>query len=203
MENFSQNNENLNFEKVWLMFQETGKRMDARDKEFERKMIKRDEEFEKQMAKRDKEVTKRINKLEELFTSQWGKLIETLVDGDLVNLLKNFGIEVMRTSQREKGIFNNKQYEFDIIAKNGTDIVVVEVKTTLRVKHIKEFTSKLKDFKEVMPEYGNKNILGAIAFLQADERSELYAQKLGLFVIKATGNSASIINKEDFKPKAW
>lgn len=30
-----------------------------------------------------------------------------------------------------------------------------------------------------------------------------YALKKGFLVIKATGNSSSIINSEDFKPKAW
>ena len=35
------------------------------------------------------------------------------------------------------------------------------------------------------------------------EESEIHAERQGLFVIKATGSSASIINKKDFKPKAF
>lgn len=31
----------------------------------------------------------------------------------------------------------------------------------------------------------------------------LYAERKGLFVIRATGDSASIVNKEDYKPKAF
>lgn len=33
-------------------------------------------------------------KLEKLFTSQWAKLIESLIEGDLINLLRAFGINV-------------------------------------------------------------------------------------------------------------
>ncbi|MCK9271592.1 MAG: hypothetical protein M0P50_14250, partial [Bacteroidales bacterium] len=66
-------NQPLNFDKVWLMFQET-------DKQF-------------------KETDKKIKELSALFTSQWGKLVESLVEGDLVNILKQWGIQVESTLQ--------------------------------------------------------------------------------------------------------
>jgi hypothetical protein len=42
-----------------------------------------------------------------------------------------------------------------------------------------------------------------VAFLSCEGASDRMAEKLGLFVIKATGSSSSIVNKEDFKPKAF
>ena len=45
-----------------------------------------------------------------------------------------------------------------------------------------------------MPEYGDKRAYGAVAYLKADEGSAVYAEK-GLFVIRATGSSASITNR--------
>jgi hypothetical protein len=224
MENFHQHSDKPTFESVWALFQETDRKFkesreemresreqirEAREilekeiQENEKRMAQQAEENKKLMAQQEKQVNRRINKLEELFTSQWGKLIETLVDGDLVHLLNEYGIEVRSTAQREKGYFNDRQYEFDIIAKNGTDIVVVEVKTTLKVKHVKEFISNLKKFKEILPGYADKNIYGAIAYLQADERAQIYAETQKLFVIRATGNSASIVNSKNFKPKSW
>ncbi|MCX6153853.1 MAG: hypothetical protein NT007_06830, partial [Candidatus Kapabacteria bacterium] len=47
-------------------------------------------ETDRQMKKSDK----KLNKLEDLFTSQWGRLMESLVRGDLVPILNNRGIPV-------------------------------------------------------------------------------------------------------------
>ncbi|MCD4665086.1 MAG: hypothetical protein K8R68_07425 [Bacteroidales bacterium] len=165
------------FEQVWQMFQET-------DKMF-------------------KETDKKLNKLEALFTSQWGKLIESLVEGDLVNVLKKRNIKVERTIQRIKGNHKGENFEYDIIAVNGSEIVIVEVKTTLRVEDVNHFHEKLWKAKQYMSEYKDKTVYGAVAFLTADGASDRMAEKTGLFVIKATGNSSSIINNKDFKPKAF
>ncbi|MDX1907341.1 MAG: hypothetical protein SF053_09935, partial [Bacteroidia bacterium] len=90
-----------------------------------------------------KETDKRIKEAFELFEGQWGKLIESLVEGDLVNLLRGRGIDIHRTTQRVHGNYQGTNYEFDIIAHDGDAIVVVEVKTTLRVQHVKQFVKKL------------------------------------------------------------
>ena len=48
-----------------------------------------------------------------------------------------------------------------------------------------------------------RTIYGAVAYLRAEEEANKYAERQGLFVIRATGDSASIINKKDFKPTAF
>ncbi|MCX6154832.1 MAG: hypothetical protein NT007_11810, partial [Candidatus Kapabacteria bacterium] len=94
-------------------------------------------------------------------------------------------------------------YEFDIIAENGNEIVVVEVKTTLRPRDIKEFLDELKIFKQILPKYKDNIVYGALAYLQEDSNCSTLAEKKGLFTIRAKGKSAWISNQEDFKPKAW
>lgn len=167
----------LNFDKVWLMFQETGRKF--------------------------QETDKKIKELSNLFTTQWGKLIESLVEGDLIRLLNEKGIEVHQTSQRVSGSYKGKSYEFDIIAANDEEIVVVEVKTTLRVDDVKNFLIKLPQFKTWMPVYKEKKIYGAVAFLTSASSSHIMAENKGLFVIKATGNSSCIVNEDGFEPKAF
>jgi hypothetical protein len=54
-----------------------------------------------------------------------------------------------------------------------------------------------------MPRYGKNDILGAVAYLKENKSSARYAERNGLFVIRATGSSASIINKEVFVPKIF
>lgn len=149
------------------------------------------------------DTDKQIKRAFDLFEGQWGKLIESLVEGVLINLLNERGIKVHDTSMRRKGFYNGQQFEFDIIAHDGNAIVIVEVKTTLRVKHVKEFVEKLSHAKNMLHEYQNYSIYGAMAFLRAEEASDVLAAKEKLFVIKATGNSASITNTNDFVPKVF
>jgi hypothetical protein len=54
-----------------------------------------------------------------------------------------------------------------------------------------------------MPEYHDKIIYGAVAFITAEGASDRMAEKQGFFVIRASGNSSFIINQDDFKPKAF
>ena len=43
----------------------------------------------------------------------------------------------------------------------------------------------------------------AVAYLRAEESANKYAERQGLFVIRATRDNANIINKKDFKPKTF
>lgn len=149
------------------------------------------------------ETKQSIRLLHNLFTTQWGKLMESLVKGDLIKLLNEKGIEVGGLSQEHSRPFNGVEYEFDIIAVNGAEIVVVEVKTTLRPNDVDHFIEKLKDFRKVFPEYQRNVIYGAVAYLKANQGSDKSAERKGLFIIRATGSSASIANKEGFQPKSF
>ena len=44
---------------------------------------------------------------------------------------------------------------------------------------------------------------GTYNYINVDGNSDIMAEKSGLLVIKATGESARITNKKDFKPKEW
>ncbi|NLO51135.1 MAG: hypothetical protein GX103_08240 [Bacteroidales bacterium] len=188
----------LNFDQIWQLFQETDKKFKETDKQF-KETDKKFQETDKQFKKTDK----KIKELSALFTSQWGKLVESLVEGDLVNLLNERGITVEKTLQRVKGNKDGENFEFDIIAVNNHEIVIVEVKTTLRVDDVDYFHKMVWKAKRYLPEYADKKIYGGVAFITADGASDRMAEKMGFFVIRATGNSSSIINQKVFKPKAF
>ena len=160
-------------------------------------------ELSAETSQQIKETVKGLKEAKELFETQWGKLMESLVEGDLLKLLNEQGIKVINTHPNVKHRSETDQYEYDIIATNGKEIVVVEVKTTLKVQHIKYFLEDLKKFTVRLPDFKGKTVYGAVAYLRAEEESARYAERQGLFVIKATGSSASIANKKDFKPKAF
>ena len=131
--------------------------------------------------------------------NRWGKLGENLVKGSLVERLKERGIKV------EKVITNAKfsGVEFDIIAINGKETVVVEVKATLDPSDVDKFKKNIEKFKILWPEFKKKTVYGAMAFLlKANRQAESLAEEQGFFVISATGD-VIIKNEKDFKPKAF
>ena len=66
-----------------------------------------------------------------------------------------------RKGQRADG----GNYEFDILAHNGAELVVVEVKTTLRPKDVKAFLRKLDQFKQWLPRYAKGDVRHALLLL--------------------------------------
>ena len=120
---------------------------------------RRMQETDRQMQ----ETARRIRELNELFNGQWGKLMESLVEGDLVKLLQRRGIAVHHTVTNPRQNYGERRWEFDIVAVNGEEVVVVEVKTTLRVPDVDRFIGRLDEFPELMPEYAGRRIYGAAA----------------------------------------
>ena len=65
------------------------------------------------------------------------------------------------------------------------------------------FVGLMQEFTDLMPRYRGSTVYGAVAFLKADEGSDSYAERQGLYAIRATGSSASITNREGFTPRAF
>ncbi|OFX61517.1 MAG: hypothetical protein A2046_10005 [Bacteroidetes bacterium GWA2_30_7] len=176
----SANNE-LSFEKVWKLFQDT-------DKKFQ--------ETREQM----KDTDKKIKELSSLFTSQWGKLIEALVEPSCLRLFQERGINISQSSTRMKANKKGKEMEVDIVLMNGTEMVVIEVKTTMKVEYINEFIEKLNKFKLFFPHFKNLTLYGAVAALRYDEESDKFAYRNGMYVLKSVGESLmKIANNKKFK----
>ena len=191
------------------MQQETDRQMqetDRRQQETDRQMQETDrrlQETEQLLEWQARDAKQRMDRLEGLFNGQWGKLMESLVEGDLVGLLQQRGIVVQHTVTNPRQNYGERRWEFDLVAINGEEVVVVEVKTSLRVPDVDRFIGRLDEFPELMPEYADRRIYGAVAYLKAYQESELRAERLGLFVIRATGSSASITNREGFTPRTF
>ena len=194
---------------VSVMQQETARRMqetDRRQQETDRQMQETDRrlhETDQLLTRQARAAKQRMDKLEGLFNGQWGKLMESLVEGDLVGLLQQRGIVVRHTVTNPRQNYGERRWEFDLVAINGEEVVVVEVKTSLRVPDVDRFIRRLNEFPELMPEYAERRIYGAVAYLKAYQESDVRAERLGLFVIRATGSSASITNRAGFTPRTF
>ena len=98
----------------------------------------------------------------------------------------------------------NQLAEFDLVAINGKEIIVVEVKSQLELKDVEKFLSRIKQFKTMWPVLTKgKKVYGAVAFMaKAQNNALIQAKKEGFFVISATGD-AIIQNKKNFRPTAF
>lgn len=200
------------YEDVLNLFRETDRLLKEQAFETDRKFQDTDRKFQEtdrkfqetdRLLKKQSEATKA---LEKLFTSQWGKLMEALVEGDLVAMLIQRGIPISDTTTRLKGKTpDGGNFEFDILAHNGEEMVVVEVKTTLKPQDVDDFLYKLDHLKQWIPRYASNRIYGAVAWLTADAGAgaERMVENRKLFSIRAVGDSASMVNTAEFRPRAW
>jgi hypothetical protein len=180
------------------LFKETDKKFKETDKRFK--------ETDRRLDKRFRETDKKIKELSNLFTTQWGKLVEALVEPGAVNLFRERGIDVYYTARRievedEK---RRKIAEYDIVLVNDKEVVVIEVKTTVKKEDVDYFLEKLAKVREHLRSLvKDKKVYGAIAGINFEEGVDRYAYRSGLFVLKSEGGIIRIANDPEFKPKIW
>ena len=205
-------------------FQKSREEADRRMKEFDKSLQKSREEADRRMKEFDKslqksreeadrltEETKRIvqetalqiKQAESRWGNQWGILIEALIKGDLVRLLNKRGLKVRKVVPNYTGIYGGKAKEFDLIAADGTEIVVVETKSHLSKQKTDQFLKVMADFKKYCPEFSFLTVYAGIACLRARPETLSYAENRGLFVIQISGQNAVMLNKKAFRPKVF
>lgn len=93
--------------------------------------------------------------------------------------------------------------EIDVLVVNLGQVVMVEVKASLRVDDVKEFLEDLHRFRDFFPEYTDHELHGALAGMRIEEGADRFAYRQGLFVLAQSGDSMRILNDAAFQPKAW
>lgn len=183
-------------------------------KELQESQKKTEESWRKlQMAEREtkkalKSLSQSLKKSNGNFNNKWGRFMENLVKGDLVNLLSDRKMDVIRILSRVPYYRPDKtqEGEIDLIAVDGRELVAIEIKTYLTVKSVDKFIKILESFQKYFPEYAKKKIYGGMGYLDERDDAGNYAKSEGLFVIKAPGGKAkvsTITNAKDFEPREF
>ncbi|WP_133511600.1 DUF3782 domain-containing protein [Candidatus Thiosymbion oneisti] len=196
-------------ESIWTLFRETDRRLDQRVAETDQRLDQRIAETDRRLDRRFEATEREIAALsaqtravENLFTSQWGRLLEALVEPGVVELFQAWGIAVNRSLERPRVRRGGEELEIDLLLVNGDALVVVEVKSTLRVKDVRKFLEDLKKFPEFFPEYRGYRLFGAVAALGIDESADRYAYRQGLFVLTLGREGlVTLRNDSGFRPK--
>ena len=136
-------------------------------------------------------------------TTRWGRFVEELVRPAVVRLFRERGIILKRTMERVQSPADDFPMEIDILGVDGTVLVAVECKSRLSNDDVDETCDRLRQFKKAFPEYAQYDVYGAVAGIEIDRNTSMYAYRKGLFVIWSSGDTVEIDNDEKFKPIAW
>ena len=190
--------------KTELLFMERAEESKKTDQLFKEMTEKSDRKFQEAIDQinRSREKAEREAKdLRNLFQNEWGRLIESLCTPAALKLFTdlNIGIEHIYTEGRKIKDNGIDRMEADIILCNGTVAVVVEVKTTCTVKHVKRFLEKMEEFKNVYKEFAGKTVYAAVAAIQYNQSSDTFAHNAGLFVIRTSGDGVFSMDQ----PQKW
>jgi len=178
----------LTFEKVWAAMMEDRRRMEESDRE-----------WKKQMAELSKNLGGLGNSL--------GQLTESMFTNQLWEKFSDIGIPVTGQYSHRKFGDRNKRVltEVDLVIENGECVILVEIKTCLKVEFVDNHLERIEIVRRYMDERGDKRkIIGAVAGATVPEDVLKYAQKHGLYVVLQNGESVSIADvPQGFKAREW
>ena len=201
---------------IWKLFKETDAKFKETQAELDRRFTETSLQFKETQAELDRrftetdarlaqqsaETNRKINRLEGIMGMQWGRLIEALVKPSCLHLFQERGIDVHHVYERVKAPVGGETMEIDILLENGQEVVVIEIKSVLRVRDVQDFLRDLESFFHFFPQYKGYKVYGAITGLEMLEEASRYAYKQGLFVLAVEGEGlVQMKNDTKFRPK--
>jgi hypothetical protein len=139
-----------------------------------------------------------------------GRIIEYMIGED--NILEQFqalGYDIT-TCYRDKKFGpkgTSESGQVDLILEDGDDVILIEVKTTLRTEDILDHIDKIEKFRkdaDARGKYPNQRFLGAVAGMIVADNVAKFALSKGMYVIAQTGETFEIIKPpEGFTATKW
>jgi len=183
-------------------FQETDERRAAKAREQFQEIRKQFRETDERLDRRFSETDAALRRLEGMFGIQWGRMMEALVQPAVLQLFREWGINVHRTSRRVESQVNGQHMELDLVLENDVDVVVVEVKSLVRVQDVDDLVVDLTTLPTFFTRFAGRSVYGGIAGLEFAEGADRYAFRQGLFVLALSGEGmVKIRNGSNFRPK--
>ncbi len=148
-------------------------------------------EQDRRMAETDRQMKETDRKLKELanrFSSQSGHIIEGLMEPSALRIFQDAGYDVDRCTKNYKIHIKatGQKAEYDVILLDNTVVIVVEVKINCTKTDVDDFIKHMIPFRELFPEAGSKEVLGAMAASNYERGADRYAHEQGLFVIRVS-----------------
>lgn len=151
------------------------------------------------MEESDRKLKDRIDKLTTRFTSQSGHILEGLMEPSAMKMFQDKGYNIDRCWKNFKRHVKDigKKLEVDLLLLDDEIAIIVEVKINCTKQDIDHFINQMQSFKEICPEYADKEIMLAIAAINYDRDADKYAHEQGLFVIRVYDDRIFALDPND------
>jgi hypothetical protein len=165
---------------------------------FERSRVAAERSDEKTKAALQ-ELSRRMGRL----SNRIGDFVEEMVAPAAGRLFTERGIPVHIVTRNVQVKRDGRAAEYDMLVVNDEHLVVIEVKSRPKVEDINEHLERVAILKQLIPIYRNSHVHGAIAGMTWDEETARYAYRQGLFVLGQSGDTVTILNDKNFRPRIW
>ena len=208
-------NEKLNYEKIWAMFQETDRRFKETDKQM-KDSHKQMKESHKQMKDSHemlkdelKETIKETNmQIKELgkqiggLGNKFGTFNEGLVLPSLFKLFKE-KFYCTEITERYKFFSNGDSMEIDLLAISADSCFIIEIKSHFKPDAIEQLQKQIERFRKFKKEYADRKIYGVIVATHYEKENIKELILNGIYFISISDDLVVMQVSDNFRPRAW
>ncbi|MDR1351929.1 MAG: hypothetical protein LBK05_01500 [Treponema sp.] len=177
-----------------LMCQETDRKFQESDRRLQ--------ETERLMRESSEKLNRKMGEL----GNKLGSLVEHMIIPDIEKKFNEMGytFENVSTNLKMKDPSGNTYAEVDIVLENGDYVMLIEVKTDLKIEHVKEHIKRMETIRGAGRKWPDKKLLGAVSAAIVEDNVRDYAKKNGFFVISQAGETMRIDKPDgEFSVKEW
>lgn len=136
-----------------------------------------------------------------------GTLAEDLVAPSIPSILR----EVVRCLEPptmlgvrlRKRLIDGRSQEYDVVAVCDDYLLITETKSRLRTDDIPNFIERLQEVRTFLPEYSDKQVVGALATFYVDPSLVRHGERQGLIMLGVVDGLMQVLNTAEFQLETY
>lgn len=203
----AQTNHSPEFQELWAGLQDIRqilKETAESQKEAAARQKENDEKWEKHQRENERQ-TKEFNERFGFITNRFGEVLEHMVAPNMRDKFEEIGLNFPKANFPSiiKDYDNNIFLEIDIMLENGDKAMLVEVKSKLTIKDVKDHDKRIKKMRVYADLHGDRRgFLGAVAAVVIPSNVKEYALGQGFYVVEPSGETFNITQPYG-QPEEW
>lgn len=198
----------------WRQADERAREADERSRQADKELrehiaeVSRDlrdnmDQLSKKMSKSRRELNKKMAEMSDKMGTFAEDLIAPSIPAILAQVVDCTEEPEMEGVRVRKRLSGGRSQEYDVIAVCGDYVLICETKSRLRPEDVRDFRNTLSKAREFLPEYADKQIIGALGTFYVDPSLIKHGQRHGLIMLGVVDGLMQILNEDGFVPKAY